>query len=95
MTHFFFTNYWIISVSIGRTQYPYKLKGRLWKDELSHQFFSIRKEANKMGTFVSKTMEENVRKNQEFMMEMNRITVSWISYCSPMGKTNETELFKV
>lgn len=48
-----------------------------------------------MGTFVSKTMEENVRKNQEFMMEMNRITVSWISYCSPMGKTNETELFKV
>jgi ABC-type transport system substrate-binding protein len=37
-----------------------------------------------MGTIFSKTMEENLKKNQEFITEMNKITVSnmWYIYFS-------------
>lgn len=29
-----------------------------------------------MGSFVSKTFDENMKKNQQFMLDMNQITVT-------------------
>ena len=37
-----------------------------------------------MGSFVSKAMEQNIKKNQEFMLEMNRITVSGQAALNPV-----------
>lgn len=37
-----------------------------------------------MGGFVSKAVEQNVTKNQEFMIEMNRITVNVLVYTPKM-----------
>jgi hypothetical protein len=38
-----------------------------------------------MGFMMSKPMEENLKKNQEFITEMNKITVSNVWYIYSLG----------